>query len=275
VKAGNETEGTSLQMVAVDNKQVVASKSYFTIETELLRDEEYQKLAARIIGVVDLTDGIENVVAIPMFGLPNPKLNCCWMNTTLQILFRIGDINQMLSKDAPGSSDSPLYDLLHKLYHESISQNTVSVQDTVLELLWFCDKHMELPFRTQLDPAEFFQNIIKQLHLDFRQPYISKSNYSILMSDDMQAKHAMARRDWNEYMMSERISPLMETFYFQIMRTYTCRTKNCGGISVDFDIDNVLTVQAPEKQIPKKGQSFQPPTILSLLQQKFGDEHLS
>jgi len=265
-------ESENATMVNSDAKQVAAS-SYFTIETELLRDVEYQKLAARILGVVDLINENENVVDLPMFGLPNKSWNC-WMNATVQILFRIGDINQMLSKDAANFTHSPLFDRLHKLFQACIRENKESLQPFVEDLLNFCCEHMGIPRNVQLDPAEFLKKIIHQLHLDFRKPYIYKSNFSIIMSDDTQAKHAMAKRDWNEYMMSERISPLMEMFYFQVMRTYTCSLKDCRAVSVDFDIDNVLTFNAPEKVIRKISQvpRFSPPTILSLLKQKFSNK---
>jgi len=85
------------------------------------------------------------------------------------------------------------------------------------------------------DAAEFIIKILSQVHMEIREPYIQRTSLSFPFHKESEVNLILstAKADWNNNMMVDRVSPIMENFYFQLKCQYKCGTNNADGSKCD------------------------------------------
>jgi len=124
------------------------------------------------------------------------------------------------------------------------------------------------------DAGEFLIQLLSQLHLDTRMPYTEKNlvpfqNYEQSMID---LTLSIAKADWNNTMNVERVSPIMENFYFQLKCLYKCRIPQCGGSEYLFEYRHHLLISLTPT-VMDGFDSKNPKNILQLIKASFGKSY--
>lgn len=118
------------------------------------------------------------------------------------------------------------------------------------------------------DLTEFMQTVLNQLHLEIRKPYVKKAVVAYPIHSMSNIILSLAKVSWNEHMMVERVSPIMENFCYQLKTTFVCPEPNCGGEDIYFEAENIMVLEEPVGLDSPKAPAT---TIKALMKVHLGD----
>lgn len=125
------------------------------------------------------------------------------------------------------------------------------------------------------DAGEFLIEVISRIHLEIRKPFFQRTPLIFPFHNDSKINLILstAKADWNNNMMCDRVSPIMENFYFQLKCEYKCSTihddgTRCDGTDIKYEIHQYLLLQVNASTIGD-AKIENPPNILQLLRSSF------
>jgi len=112
--------------------------------------------------------------------------------------------------------------------------------------------------------------LITLLHTDTRKPCVIRRQLTYPLNDQSKINLILStsKADWNHNMTIERVSPIMENFFFQLKCQYNCSTilndgTQCDGTDVIYEIHNHLHLPIHRSRGVTKEN---PPNILGMIE---------